>query len=279
MRGLCLAALLVGSWTSVVVGAAGAHAQAEVSAETRAVELFQISERLYSEGLYAQALEYLRQAHALQPSPTLLFNMARANEKLDRLGPAIAAYEDYLASAPHAPDAQEVRMRIETLQMRQQQQVARQQAQPTFQPPADGNPPKRAAAVAKAPAAAGGQGPVSWGRAKEASDADADASGGILPWVLVGAGVPVMGVGALMYSFAGGKRDDAVDEPEQKRAQTLQQQGESLMNYGNILLAVGAVVGAAGVTLLIVEGSDDGADRASVTPVLGPSYVGMSGRF
>ncbi len=77
------------------------------------------AQEIYGEGVaafkakdYEAALARFEAAHALDPSPVLLYNMARANEELGRPAAAATAYEAYLQAYPDAPDRDDVERRI-----------------------------------------------------------------------------------------------------------------------------------------------------------------------
>ena len=81
------------------------------------------AQTIYAEGVkafkagdYEAALGRFEAAHALDPSPVLLYNMARANEELGRPGAAVARYEGYLEAYPDAPDRADVERRIRIMQ-------------------------------------------------------------------------------------------------------------------------------------------------------------------
>jgi len=258
-------------------GAGGA-----VTDEQRAVEMFQISEKLYSEGRYDQALQYLQQAHALRPSPTLLYNMARTNEKLDRLEDAVGAYEAFLGTTTDAGEREQAELRIRTLRAEMAERDAlkdrRRAAEPVPVTPQQGEPANSGWGESWQP-----DDPLA-GVGTDDDEVDDDSSGSIVPWILIGAGVPVLGTGLVLYLVATGKHDDAVDkETSQADALDLQSEGEDLMLFGNVLVGVGAAVALTGGVLLVVDltGEESGDELASrpVRPVVGPGYLGITGNF
>ena len=97
----------------------------------------EIAQRLFAEGAaaydakdYAHALEKFEAARRIKPAPAFDYNIARCHDRLGQAAPAIAAYERYLAAAPAAADAAEVRTRVAVLRGR-----VETPAQPTEAPP------------------------------------------------------------------------------------------------------------------------------------------------
>ncbi len=74
--------------------------------------------RLFDKGQHEAALERFTRAHALYPSPKLLYNIAQANRELGRKVEALAAFEGFLAQVekPPARLAAEVRRSVAELQ-------------------------------------------------------------------------------------------------------------------------------------------------------------------
>lgn len=64
---------------------------------------------------YETALAHFERAHALDPSPILLYNMARANEELGRPAASIERFEQYLEASPDASDRADVERRIRVM--------------------------------------------------------------------------------------------------------------------------------------------------------------------
>src|SRR5690348_8716902 len=72
----------------------------------------------YNHADYELALREFQAARRAKPLPPLDFNIGRCLDRLERWRDAAAAYRRYLAEAPAAPDAAEVRARVEELERR-----------------------------------------------------------------------------------------------------------------------------------------------------------------
>jgi tetratricopeptide (TPR) repeat protein len=101
-----------------LAGAASAQVD-QVDPDTEAARRhFDKGRALYEQGRYDDALSEFEVARKLKPLPDLDFNIARTHERREAWGEAMAAYERYLAARPDAPDAAEMRARIEVLRAR-----------------------------------------------------------------------------------------------------------------------------------------------------------------
>lgn len=83
---------------AVVCGALQAHA-----ASPQAQALIKDGERLYKENRYLEAAQALKQAWALEPNPTLLYNIARALDQAGELKAALDGYRDFVGTPEADP--------------------------------------------------------------------------------------------------------------------------------------------------------------------------------
>src|SRR5262245_50626199 len=124
----------------VLCALAGAASAQAVDPDTEAARRhFDKGKALYESGRYDDALSEFEVARKLKPLPDLDFNIARTHERREAWGDAISAYQRYLAARPDAPDAAEMRARIEVLRGRAAQPKLIQA--PT--PPPPPSPPRR----------------------------------------------------------------------------------------------------------------------------------------
>jgi tetratricopeptide (TPR) repeat protein len=90
-----------------------AHAQ---STEERAKDLVREGNRLYKQHQFEPALRRYQEAFALRPTPITVFNMGQCLRELGQLGPAVFQFRIFLAMAPTAPNAAQVRELIAELE-------------------------------------------------------------------------------------------------------------------------------------------------------------------
>jgi tetratricopeptide (TPR) repeat protein len=207
-----------------------------------ALARFTESDARYKAGEFERAAELLREAYELYPEPILLYNLARALEGLGDVAGAVEHYQRFLASAESIEDRGAIERRVATLEA----QLARQDEE------------RRAAEAqrqreAEAPAA---QEPARW-RA--------------LPWLTAGAGVVLVGTGAIFGVRARALRDDAVSEPIQAEALRLEQSARSNATLANVMFGVGGAVAIGGLVWAVLEWRDrGGGDRVTrIRPVPG----------
>ena len=86
------------------------------AARTRARSLYDQGAQAYNESRYSQAAEYFLDAHKVYQAPQLLFNVAKAYDKLGVPSSALTYYRDYLRQLTNAPDAAEVGTRVRELE-------------------------------------------------------------------------------------------------------------------------------------------------------------------
>lgn len=96
--------------------------------QARARELFLRGDRLYAEGRYDESVGAFLESYQLSGRPELLFNLANAYERLNRLEEALDALREY---APHTPsyDEETIQRRIRNIQERIHEQEENRQAE------------------------------------------------------------------------------------------------------------------------------------------------------
>jgi hypothetical protein len=124
------------------------------------------------------------------------------------------------------------------------------------------------------------------------SDKPAQSSSSPLPWIAFGVGGAGLAVGSVTGVMALGLRSDLVDacgasrkcrpgdESEQTRLEDDRSEYLTLGTVSGIGFGVGLAGVATGVVLLLTSSkADTSPNAASLTPVLGPRYVGIRGRL
>lgn len=81
-----------------------AEADAAAAARAKAGELIKEARRLYSSGLYEQAIAKFSEAYTLDPDPQILYSMAVSHQQLRDWEKCVAVMEDFIAKTPPGPD-------------------------------------------------------------------------------------------------------------------------------------------------------------------------------
>jgi tetratricopeptide (TPR) repeat protein len=186
--------------------------------------------RAYNLQDFKGALSEFQRAYVELPDAAFLFNIGQAQRQLGQYEAASKSYHLYLASAPDAPNRDQVAKLIE--QMDRAAVEARAKAPPTVSPtPAPQVEPLRPAERASAPVAE---------RKWYASP---------LGWGLIGGGVAVVAVSGGLLGVATSERDKALSASTQanfdthhNRSITFQQAGWPLLGVGGACVVAGGVV-------------------------------------
>ena len=103
---------------ALVVLAAASTARAAGENVEEAKRHFARGVEAYDQGQYDVALQEFGQAHARSHSPALYFNMAACEEHMDHFQAAALLLNQYLVEKPDADDRENVKLRIQSLQER-----------------------------------------------------------------------------------------------------------------------------------------------------------------
>ncbi|MCK6546273.1 tetratricopeptide repeat protein [Myxococcota bacterium] len=233
--------------------------------EEEAYALFEESETRYREGNFAEAAELLRAAYALDPEPTLLFNLGRALEGAGDLEGAVKAYQSYVAADPEAENRLQTERRIETLekQLAEKKELERARAEEAK---------RRAELERLAKGAAGANG------ADPSATTKVDRGGpGALPWITLGLGAGALATGGALGILASAAREDAVRDPIHLTASGSADDARSLATGANIAYAVGAGLAIGGLTWLLLSTSDDAPATTALS--IGPTSLTFTTAF
>lgn len=194
----------------------------------KALELFEASEKAYKAGKFEEAADLLREAYALYPEPTLLYNLGRAQEGLGDARGAVESYEKYLASATQIKDRGAIERRVETLkaQLAKQEEDARRRAEEEERRRREEEERRK-----QPPPPLGDRTPLEkYG-----------------PWATMGTGGALVLTGVFFGIRASTLHDDAVATPIQRDAAELQHSAERSATVANVMFAVGGAAIAGGV--------------------------------
>jgi tetratricopeptide (TPR) repeat protein len=235
-------------------------ARADQSSQQRAMELFEQSEAAYTAGELERSAQLLEEAYALDPDPTLLYNLARVYEGLGKLSEAERRYRQYLECEPETADRGAIEKRIETLhaQIAERQRLLRAQSEEAQ--PADSSAPA----------------------VPSAAEARTSSSPSWLPWLLAGTGVAVIAAGAGFGLLAARAEDEAERDETVLGARAAHNRATDYATGANVAFAVGGVLTAAGlswvaIAMLGAEPSEQ--SEAAWSVGLTPSSVELCARF
>lgn len=119
MRAFAIVVML-GGIATVALPSTPAHAgvkEQAAAAYGEGVEAFKAND-------FKTALGHFDRAFKLDPSPILLYNIARCHEEMGTLDPAISNFKLYLAKAPDSPDREDVERRIRVMEAIKKRQAA-----------------------------------------------------------------------------------------------------------------------------------------------------------
>ncbi len=191
---------------------------------------------------FETALEHFERAYKLDPSPILIYNLARAHEETGHAGLAIEHFQLYLDRSPEASDRADIERRVRVMRAILERE---QSERPAEQASADG----------------GG-----------ADGAGADL--GLYGYVGVGVGVAGIAAGIGLGMAAGSAESEHADAKTGSEKQSTADDAESYALGANVAYVVGGVLLATGVTLLVLDGGDA---PVALTPA--PGGVALVGRF
>lgn len=220
----------------------------------------------YKSKRYAQAITGFERAYDLRAEPELVYNIARAYEKSLKSAEAIGAYERFLELPGTTADLRaKARGSLDALR----REEAARNAPPPPPPPVGvvpGGPPP------PPPPPPG----VTTERPEKVRT---------LEYVLIGAGATALVVGTIFGVIALQKNGDFNDQkdadPTDPALPGLKDDVNSNALIADVAIIGGVVLGAVGVTLLLVGSDDADADALSLAPAIGRDGGGLTltGRF
>jgi tetratricopeptide (TPR) repeat protein len=237
---------------TLLAASSPAAAQA-TSDQDRAVALYEESAKAYRAGDFARAIDLLKQAYALRPSPVLLYNLARAYESSGRSEDAVAAYREFLAKEPKAPDRGAIEKRIETLDA----QIAdRKRAQSERNDRAKRDEQSAPGTTTPPPQTEESRSPV--------------------PWIVAGGGAAVLVGGIAVSVVARSRADDARTEPVQRPSRDIQDEARNLSTISTVLMIAGGAILVGGVIWGLAAGTRKSSARATTSLLARVSGAGLA---
>ena len=240
------------AWMSLagLMWASTAFATSTPAERKQAQKIAAEATRAFKAGDFEHAAKLVRDAYALDPAPTLLYNLARALEAADDEEGAVEAYERYLREDPDSENRGAVEQRIETLKAKlREEAVAQQPATPAPTPKPTPPPPR---------------------------DTGAASSPGVVPFVLMGAGGAGLVAGSVLGLMANSAKSRAED-PATSGVDTLDERdrARSLGTYSTVGFVAGGVLLASGVTWWMLSPSE----KQAVGVRLSPTRVSIVSSF
>lgn len=192
---------------------------------------------------FNRALKLFDHAFKLDPSPILLYNIARCHEEMGTLEPAIRNFELYLARAPDAADRDDVERRIRVMDA-----IKRRQAKMQFDTPL----------VAPAKPVASSDAARWWG------------------YGALGAGVVAVAVGSGMGVAADSAAQDHREAETRSDKSRFETEANDKATLANVSYIVGGALIATGASLLIYD-AVSGDTTVQVAPA--PGGISVHVRF
>ncbi|MCA9559336.1 MAG: tetratricopeptide repeat protein, partial [Myxococcales bacterium] len=117
---------------------APALAQPTEQARVQATEAYEAGVAAFKAKDFAEALARFERAYKLDPSPVLLYNLARTHQEMRHWTQAIEHFELYLARVPDGDDRADVEARVRTMRnLLAEIEAAKAEPPPAEPPPAE----------------------------------------------------------------------------------------------------------------------------------------------
>jgi tetratricopeptide (TPR) repeat protein len=236
---------------------APAPATPTTPAAEKAAAAYQLGREAFAAKRFEEARGHFEKAYLLDPSPVLMFNLARACEEMGDAAKAIEYFQLYLDRQPDAADRPDIERRIRVMQAI----VGRERP---VEPAVATAPPSSAApATTPTPATPPPGHSVLWP----------------VGWATLGVGAATVGVGI----YFGLEAQDAEDAHKAARTgrekEKLGQESEDKALVANVLYGLGGALLVTGGTLLVLDRRGQSAARPTALIVPGGAYLGLDGAF
>jgi tetratricopeptide (TPR) repeat protein len=263
MRRKVVASITLFIATTVLLCAVSPSALYAQARTQRAQELFTQGEQAYAEGRFEDAAGLMREAYGLSPEPILLYNLARALEAQGDWEGAIEAYSQYLES----PGELTHRGRATAHRRAAERQLERE---------------RELRALAGARAGSGTSSEDRDGMDAPPPPAPSGHEVAVAPWILVGGGVALVGVGAVFGVLAVDRQAAAQAAPNGEIGYAALKEGENFAIAANVLLITGGIAAGAGLIWGIVDltsSSGPGEQQPQARLSFGAGSIAVRGTF
>lgn len=236
---------------------ASAYAQPSEQARTQATTAYDAGVAAFKAKDYAEALARFERAYKLDPSPVLLYNLARTHQEMRHWTQAIEHFELYLARVPDGDDRGDVEARVRTMRNLLAELEAAKAEQP---PPAEPPPPEPPPA----------EPPVTEARTEPGTS--------LRPYAYTAAGLTVAAAGVAIYfgvEASAAEEDHAAAKTGPDKADTAQQAEDAAL-AANLAWGGAGLFAAAAVTLFLLEPD---APNVALTPLPGGAALGWHVSF
>jgi tetratricopeptide (TPR) repeat protein len=161
---------------------APAHAQQTEQARVQATEAYEAGVAAFKAKDFAEALARFERAYKLDPSPVLLYNLARTHQEMRHWTQAIEHFELYLARVPDGDDRADVEARVRTMR-NLLAEIEAAKAEPPSEAPPPVEPPPAEPPPAEPPRA----------------EARAEPAPSLRPYAYTAAGLTAVAAGVAIY--------------------------------------------------------------------------------
>jgi tetratricopeptide (TPR) repeat protein len=234
--------------------------------KAKARALFDRATKQYNLGEYSTAAEAFKAAYDEYPDPTLLYNLAQCERQLAHKQRAITLYRSYLREVPNAPNADEVKRLVGSLEQdvaREQEERKQAEAAKARALEEQRQQPQHQAASVAAPEPPPAPRARPWWK---------NPAG----WALVGIGVAAGATGAGLLVAANNDQNNAPKAPTLADAHSLINQASTFRAAGYAMVGVAGASAVAGVLVLALMPSRWKA-RAAIGPQPGGAMVAVGG--
>jgi hypothetical protein len=257
---------------SVVLSATLLSASSKAAAATCGVDeagaFYKQARKAFDEKRFDDSIALLRQANACDPNPVYFANIARALEEANRPKEAQAAWRAYQEVVTDPKERSRAQGRISSLQPAVDQIDAQEKQKAADEQRKRDEVNAAAAARDKKPA------PL------ETQPPPPTKSPSIPAIVVTGIGLVGIGVGVGLGLTASSKHDDAVAEPDVKKAAATQSDAVDLGHAANVAIIAGSVVAAGGIVWLGIDWfSSSSSPKSSTKLGVTPRGLALSGTF